>query len=50
MKLPFELWDKIYEKCGLFQSKRKLYDALPASYRAQYPKTFIIDAKKCLYI
>ena len=48
MELPFELWDKIYEKCGSFQSKRKLYDSLPASYRAQYPKTFIIDGDKCL--
>ena len=48
MELPFELWDKIYEKCGSFQSKRKLYNALPASYRAQYPKTFIIDGDKCL--
>jgi len=47
MELPFELWDKIYEKCGSFQSKRKLYNALPASYRAQYPKTFIIDGDKC---
>lgn len=48
MELPFEVWDRIYEKCGSFQSKRKLYDALPASYRAQYPKTFIIDSDKCL--
>ena len=48
MELPFELWDKIYEKCNSFQSKRKLYQALPASYRAQYPKTFIIDGNKCL--
>ena len=48
MELPFELWDKIYEKCGTFKSRRKLYQALPASYRAQYPKTFIIDGDKCL--
>ena len=48
MELPFELWDKIYEKCDSFQSKRKLYDALPASYRAQYPKIFITDGDKCL--
>ena len=48
MELPFELWDKIYEKCDLFQSRRKLYEALPTSYRAQYPKTFIIDGDKCL--
>lgn len=48
MELPFELWDKIYEKCGSFQSKRKLYEALPISYRVQYPKTFIIDGDKCL--
>jgi hypothetical protein len=47
MDLPFELWYKIYEKCGSFQSKRNLYEALPASYRAQYPKTFIIDGDKC---
>ena len=48
MELPFELWDKIYEKCESFQSKRKLYEALPASYRAQYPKPFIIDGDKSL--
>ena len=46
MELPFELWDKIYEKCGTFKSRRKLYQALPASYRAQYQKTFIIDGDK----
>jgi len=48
MELPFELWDKIYEKCDSFKSRRKLYEALPASYRAQYPKTFIKDGDKCL--
>jgi len=48
MELPFELWDKIYETCNTFKSRRKLYEALPASYRAQYPKTFIIDGDKCL--
>jgi len=48
MEFPFELWDKIYEKCGSFKSRRKLYDALPASYRAQYPKTFIKDGDKSL--
>lgn len=48
MELPFELWDKIYEKCESFQSRRKLYEALPTIYRAQYPKTFIIDGDKCL--
>jgi hypothetical protein len=48
MELPFELWDKIYEKCNSFQSKRKLYQALPASYRAQYPKKIIKDGNKCL--
>ena len=48
MELPFELWNKIYEKCESFQSRRKLYEALPASYRAQYPKKFIIDGDKCL--
>ena len=48
MELPFELWDKIYEKCNSFQSKRKLYQALPASYRAQYPKKIIKDGTKCL--
>ena len=46
MELPFELWDKIYEKCGTFKSRRKLYQALPASYRAQYQKKFIIDGDK----
>ena len=48
MELPFELWDKIYEKCKSFKAKRNLYEALPASYRAQYPKTFIINGNKCL--
>ena len=48
MELPFEIWDKIYEKCGSFKAKRNLYEALPTSYRAQYPKKFIIDGDKCL--
>ena len=48
MELPFEVWDKIYEKCNSFQSKQKLYQALPASYRAQYPKKIIKDGNKCL--
>ena len=48
MELPFELWDRIYEKCESFQSRRKLYEALPTIYRAQYPKKFIIDGNKCL--
>lgn len=48
MELPFELWDRIYEKCESFQSKRNLYEALSASYRAQYPKTFIKDGDKSL--
>jgi len=48
MELPFELWDKIYEKCDSFKTKRNLYEALSASYRAQYPKTFIKDGDKCL--
>ena len=48
MELPFELWDRIYEKCDSFKSKRKLYEALPAIYRAQYPKIFITDGDKCL--
>ncbi len=48
MELPFELWDKIYEKCNSFHSKRKLYEALPASYRAQYPKKMVTNGDKCL--
>ena len=48
MELPFELWDKIYETCNTFKEKRKLYEALPTIYRAQYPKKFIIDGDKCL--
>ena len=48
MELPFELWDKIYEKCESFKAKRNLYEALPASYRAQYQKKIIIDGDKCL--
>lgn len=50
MELPFELWNKIYEKCKSFQSRRKLYEALPASYRAQYPKKLVKDGDKCFNI
>ena len=48
MELPFELWDKIYEKCDLFQSRRKLYEALPTSFRVKYPKKLLKDGDKCL--
>ena len=48
MELPFELWDKIYEKCESFKAKRNLYEALPISFRLKYPKKFIIDGDKCL--
>ena len=48
MELPFELWDRIYEKCGSFQSRRKLYEALPASYTNQYPKKMVTNGDKCL--
>jgi hypothetical protein len=48
MELPFELWDKIYEKCESFKAKRNLYEALPISFRLKYPKKIIIDGDKCL--
>jgi hypothetical protein len=48
MELPFELWDRIYEKCESFQSRRKLYEALPASYTNQYPKKMVTNGDKCL--
>jgi len=48
MELPFELWDKIYETCNTFKEKRKLYEALPTIYRAQYPKKLVKDGDKCL--
>ena len=48
MELPFELWDKIYEKCNSFQSRRKLYEALSTVYRTQYPKKMVTNGDKCL--
>jgi hypothetical protein len=46
MELPFELWDKIYETCDSFKSKRKLYEALPISFRVKYPKKLVKDGDK----
>ena len=48
MELPFELWDKIYETCESFQSRRKLYEALPNSFRIKYPKKLVKDGDKYL--
>jgi hypothetical protein len=46
MELPFELWDKIYEKCDSFKTKRNLYEALPISFRVKYPKKMVKDGDK----
>jgi hypothetical protein len=46
MELPFEIWDKIYETCDSFKSKRKLYEALPISFRVKYPKKLVKDGDK----
>jgi len=48
MKLPFEIWNRIFEQCDTFKGKRQLYDSLPESFRIQYPKNFITDGDKCL--
>ena len=48
MELPFEIWNRIFEKCDSFKGKRKLYNALPNTFRIQYPKTFIPNGNKYL--
>jgi hypothetical protein len=48
MELPLELWDKIYETCNSFKTKRNLYEALPISFRVKYPKKLVKDGDKCL--
>ena len=40
MELPFEIWNRIFEKCDSFKGKRNLYNALP--------KTFIPNGNKYL--
>jgi hypothetical protein len=48
MELPFEIWNRIFEKCDSFKGKRNLYNALPNTFRVQYPKTFIPNGNKYL--
>jgi len=48
MELPFDIWNKIYEQCNTFIVRRKLYNALPQSFKNQYPKMFIPDGDKSL--
>ena len=47
MELPFDIWNKIYEQCT-FTNRRKLYNALPQSFKNQYPKMLIPDGEKSL--
>ena len=48
MELPFDTWNRIFEQCDSFKEKKKLYDALPDSFRIQYPKFIVPDSDKCL--
>jgi hypothetical protein len=48
MELPFEIWNRIFEKCDSFKGKRNLYNALPIAFRLQYPKTFSPNDNKYL--
>ena len=48
MELPFEIWNRIFDQCDSFKAKRKLYDALPAAFRIQYPKFLVPDGDKYL--
>jgi len=48
MELPFDIWNKIYEQSKTFTERRKLYNALPQSFRNQYPKKFVDDGEKSL--
>ena len=48
MELPFDIWNKIYEQCKTFIVRRKLYNALPQSFKNQYPKMFTSDGDKSL--
>ena len=48
MELPFDIWNKIYEQCKTFTVRRKLYNALPQSFKNQYPKKLIPDGDKSL--
>ena len=48
MELPFDIWNKIYEQCKTFTVRRKLYNALPQSFKNQYPKMLIPDGEKSL--
>ena len=40
MEFPLEVWNKIFKHCNSFVEKRNLYNALPASFKEQYPKSF----------
>ena len=48
MELPFDIWNKIYEQSKTFTERRKLYNALPQSFRNQYPKKFVVNGEKSL--
>lgn len=48
MELPFEIWNRIFEKCQSFKEKRKLYGALPATFKIQYPKFIVPGGDKYL--
>jgi hypothetical protein len=40
MEFSLEVWNLIFESCKSFVEKRKLYNALPDSFKKQYPKSF----------
>ena len=48
MEFPFEIWNRIFEKCDSFKGKRNLYNALPIIFRIQYPKFLVPDGDKYL--
>ena len=48
MELPFDMWNRIFEQCDSFKTKRKLYDSLPQCFKIQYPKFIVPDGNKYL--
>jgi hypothetical protein len=49
MEFPLEVWNQIFGRCNSFVEKRNLYNALPDSFKKQYPKSFnYIDGDKHL--
>ncbi len=40
MEFSLEVWNQIFESCKSFVEKRKLYIALPNSFKEQYQKSF----------